>query len=45
MRWERVQGALTGRHATPIRSYGYEFAFSGRRAFRYSSQSVTNAGM
>ncbi|ESZ05711.1 resolvase [Mesorhizobium sp. L2C089B000] len=27
--WERVQGVLAGRHATPIHSYGYEFAFSG----------------
>lgn len=27
--WERVQGVLTGRHATPVHSYGYEFAFSG----------------
>jgi site-specific DNA recombinase len=27
--WERVQGVLTGRHATPIHSYGYEFAFAG----------------
>lgn len=27
--WERVQGVLAGRHATPIHSYGYEFAFGG----------------
>ena len=27
--WERVPGVLTGRHATPIHSYGYEFAFTG----------------
>jgi transposase len=27
--WERVQGVLTGRRATPIHSHGYEFAFTG----------------
>ncbi|MGX5804298.1 recombinase family protein [Bradyrhizobium sp. Arg314] len=27
--WERVQGVLTGRHATPTHSYGHEFAFTG----------------
>ncbi|MDG4879219.1 recombinase family protein [Mesorhizobium sp. WSM4935] len=27
--WERVQGVLAGRHATPIHSFGHEFAFTG----------------
>ena len=27
--WERVQGVLSGRHATPLHSYGREFTFSG----------------
>ncbi len=27
--WERVQGVLAGRHATPTHAYGHEFAFTG----------------